>query len=92
VSSLVFNDGNAQQTKQNTKTTNDKKPLVSSSSSSTLNGYVANNNFHTAVWLAGCLKSTSMSRDSATAAEIVRERERERERVLQQMKWKEQTL
>jgi hypothetical protein len=41
-----------------------------------------------------------MSRDSATAAEIVREREREtererereRERVLQQMKWKEQTL
>jgi hypothetical protein len=81
VSSLVFNERNAQQTKQqtkqNTKTTNDKKPLVSSSSSSTLNSYVANNNFHTAVWLAACLKSTSMSRDSATAAEIVRERERE---------------
>jgi hypothetical protein len=94
VSSLVFNERNAQQqTKQNTKTTNDKKPLVSSSSSSTLNSYVANNNFHTAVWLAACLKSTSMSRDSATAAEIVRERERERERerALQQMKWKEQT-
>ncbi len=83
MSSLVFNERNAQQTKQqtkqNTKTTNDKKPLVSSSSSSTLNSYVANNNFHTAVWLAACLKSTSMSRDSATAAEIVRDRERERE-------------
>jgi hypothetical protein len=93
VSSLVFNDRNAQQTKQNTKTTNDKKPLVSSSSSSTLHSYVANNNFHTAVWLAACLKSTSMSRDSATAAEIVRAGEsRERERALQQMKWKEQTL
>jgi hypothetical protein len=82
VSSLVFNERNAQQTKQqtkqNTKTTNDKKPLVSSSSS-TLNSYVANNNFHTAVWLAACLKSTSMSRDSAAAAEILRERERERE-------------
>ncbi len=95
VSSLVFNERYAQQTKQqtkqNTKTTNDKKPLVSSSSSSTLNSYVANNNFHTAVWLAACLKSTSMSRDSATA-EKSSERERERERVLQQMKWKEQTV
>jgi hypothetical protein len=35
-----------------------------------------------------------MSRDSAAAAEIVRERERERERerALQQMKWKERTV
>lgn len=79
MSSLVFNERNAQQTKQNTKTTNDKNPLVSSSSSSTLNSYVANNNFHTAVWLTGWLAAWKVPRCQETQQQQQKSWERERE-------------